>query len=213
MQVCSFVTQMTIINISSISKHNFKCICAVNNSWVFFKANCSLRRTSVQIRDSHWHQNMYRQTTNSVLMYLVHAEIKATRSHMQREMYLSWHLYMNCTQFHFVDCFVSFHDNPCFPSSPTCRKVQNSKVFFRGLNRMWHHVQFETRARAHYSQRNTWGVRGVRGCIKRVEDYTAGEGETCFSRQFVQKDINHTYGDSSDAASSYACMKDTSLTL
>lgn len=69
------------------------------------------------------------------------------------------------------------------------------------------------RARAHYCQRNTWGVRGVRGYIKRVEDYTAGGGETCFSRQFVQKNINHTYGDSSDTASSYACMKDTSLAL
>lgn len=69
------------------------------------------------------------------------------------------------------------------------------------------------RASAHYCQRNTWGVRGVRGYIKRVEDYTAGGGETCFSRQFVQKNINHTYGDSPDAASSYACMKDTSHAL
>jgi len=41
---------------------------------------------------------------------------------------------------------------------------------------------------------------------KRVEDYTAGGGGACFSRQFVQKNINHTYGDSSDAAVSYACM-------
>jgi hypothetical protein len=65
------------------------------------------------------------------------------------------------------------------------------------------------RACAHYSRRNTWGVRGVRGCIKRVEDYTAGEGVACFSRQFVQKNINHTYGDSSDAVSGYACMKTT----
>lgn len=53
----------------------------------------------------------------------------------------------------------------------------------------------------------------MRGYIKRVEDYTAGGGETCFSRQFVQKNINHTYEDSSDAASSYACMKGTSDAL
>jgi hypothetical protein len=81
-QVCSFVTQLKTINISSIRQHSFNC--AVNSS----------RRTSVQTQDSQWHQNVYRQTTNTVLMCLFYAEITSDqRPHAEGNIFLLTSVY------------------------------------------------------------------------------------------------------------------------